>query len=362
MASCQNSGFDQLCQEAANIARELELKAANAALEAATREAEQILQTFNPPPLNKRKTKRAGSNLRKPVSFMERDEFGHLVPKRRRPKFTKPNISDGTLIKNLAMSLSLESGQRDIDHDETPSLPRTVPSRTVWPAVEDIEALHQEVEDLLADTEDTQCSNPTSSNTWSIRIAQTKKKWAALRPEMVECLLTAECTEIRQCQHCNLLSAVKTAFLNSFFRPISPTTLVKVDIQGQFQFEETVCLLPLEAPEKICNCATDSIVVSEGKKAILIGIDGRYSVSLPHFTCSECDMSRTTSIPLLIKSATASCETIYKIDVFVSYDHMKLAAPGMSRQSFTSLLEQRTEFFGRDGRICADAFQLSFFE
>ncbi|XDV25667.1 hypothetical protein PO909_029546 [Leuciscus waleckii] len=41
---------------------------------------------------------------------------------------------------------------------------------------------------------------------------------------------------------------------------------------------------------------------------------------------------------------------------------MKLTAPGMSRQSFTSLLEQRTEFFGRNGKICADAFQRSFFE
>lgn len=78
---------------------------------------------------------------------------------------------------------------------------------------------------------------------------------------------------------------------------------------------------------------------------------GRYNVRLPHFMCQKCHMSRATSIPLLIKSgywpATASCETIYKIDVFVSYDHMKLAAPGMSRQSFTGLLEQRTEFFGR---------------
>lgn len=51
MASCQNSGFDQLCQEAAIITRELELKAASAALEAATKEAEEILQTFNPPPV-----------------------------------------------------------------------------------------------------------------------------------------------------------------------------------------------------------------------------------------------------------------------------------------------------------------------
>ncbi|XP_048031290.1 uncharacterized protein LOC125258405 isoform X1 [Megalobrama amblycephala] len=387
MASCQNSGFDQLCQEAAIITRELELKAASAALEAATKEAEEILQTFNPPPL-KKKTKQACSTRVRPVSFVERDEFGHLVPKRRRPKLTKANISKSTTINSPAMS-SLESGQVDIDHGEVPSQP----SHTVWPAVEDIETLHQEVEDLLADTGDIQCSNPTSSNTWSVRMAQAKKKWAALRPEMVESLLTAEYTDIRQCQHCQLKRSVirckdcvpkqlycadcdilaherklhnRETDVEGFFRAISPSTLVKVDIDNQFHFEEKDCLLPLETPDQICSCATDTIVVSGGKKAILIGIDGRYNVSLPTFTCSTCHMSRTTSIPHLIKSgywpATASCETLYKIDVFVSYDHMKLTAPGLSRQSFVSLLEQRTEFFGRDGKICTDAFQRSFFE
>ncbi|XP_067305976.1 uncharacterized protein [Pseudorasbora parva] len=380
MASCQNmSGFDQLCQEAANISRELELIADNAELEAATREAEQTLQTFNPPQM-KLKTKRA---CPKPVSFVERDEFGHLVPKRRRPKLTKPNISDATRINNSA---TLSTG--DTGHGEIPSLC----THTVWPAVEDIETLQQEVEDLLADTTDIPISKSTSSNTWSFRIAQNRKKWAGLRPELLESLLTAEYTEIKQCQHCRLKRSVirckdcipkqlycadcdmlaherklhnRETDVEGFFQPLSPSTLVKVDIEGQFQFEEKTCLLPLEAPEQICHCATDSIVVSEGKRAILIGIDGRYNVSLPQFTCSR-HMSRMTSIPLLIKSgywpATANCETLYKIDVFVSYDHMKLTAPGLSRQSFTSLLEQRTEFFGRSGKICADAFHRSFFE
>ncbi|XP_039544595.1 uncharacterized protein LOC120491071 [Pimephales promelas] len=224
-------------------------------------------------------------------------------------------------------------------------------------------------------------------------MAQSKKKWEALRPEIVESLLMAEYTEIKQCQHCRLKPSIirckdcypkqlycgdcdilaherklhnRETNVKGFFQPLSPTSLVKVDIEGQFQFEEKNCLLPLEAPEQMCQCATDTIEMSEGKRAILIGIDGRYNVSLPHFTCPKCLVSRTTSIPQLIKSgywpATASCETLYKIDVFVSYDHMKLTAPGMSRQSFTSLLEQRTEFFGRNGKICADAFQRSFFE
>lgn len=127
------------------------------------------------------------------------------------------------------------------------------------------ETLHQEVEDLLADTGDIQCSNPTSSNTWSVRMAQAKEKWAALRPEMVESLLTAEYTEIRPCQHCQLKRSVirckdcvpkqlycadcdilaherklhnRETDVEGFFRAISPSTLVKVDIDGQFHFEE----------------------------------------------------------------------------------------------------------------------------
>jgi len=128
------------------------------------------------------------------------------------------------------------------------------------------ETLHQEVEDLLADSEDIQCINPTSSNTWSIRMAQSKKKWEALRPEIVESLLMAEYTEIKQCQHCRLkppsIIRCKDCYpkqlycgdcdilaherklhnretnVKGFFQPLSPTTLVKVDIEGQFQFEE----------------------------------------------------------------------------------------------------------------------------
>ncbi|CAM4491128.1 unnamed protein product [Leuciscus chuanchicus] len=305
---------------------------------------------------------------------------------------------NATKINNPVSTSSLESGQGYIDHEVIIlnyllCLIVHRSARTVWSAVEDIETLHQEVEDLLADSEDIQYTDPTSSNTWSIRMDQSKKKWAALRPEIVESLLTAEYTEIQQFQHCRLKRSIirckdcipkqlycadcdilaherklhnRETNVKGFFQPLSPTTLVKVDIEGQFQFEEKNCLLHLEAPEQMCQCATDSIEVSEGKRAILIGIDGRYNVSLPHFKCPKCLVSRNTSVPQLIKSgywpATASCETLYKIDVFVSYDHMKLTAPGMSRQSFTSLLEQRTEFFGRNGKICADAFQRSFFE
>ncbi len=42
------SNFDQFFQKAAGINRELELEAPNAELEEAAKEAEQVLQRFNP--------------------------------------------------------------------------------------------------------------------------------------------------------------------------------------------------------------------------------------------------------------------------------------------------------------------------
>ncbi|XP_026075825.1 uncharacterized protein LOC113054458 [Carassius auratus] len=50
------------------------------------------------------------------------------------------------------------------------------------------------------------------------------------------------------------------------------------------------------------------------------------------------------------------------LDVFSTFEEMKTVAPGLSRQGFLRLLEQRTEQFGRSGKIHGDAFQRSFVE
>lgn len=60
--------------------------------------------------------------------------------------------------------------------------------------------------------------------------------------------------------------------------------LVKVEFSSlTFFFFFPDCLLPLETPDQICSCATDTIVVSGGKKAILIGIDGEFSVFIKKY-------------------------------------------------------------------------------
>ncbi|MEQ2177023.1 hypothetical protein GOODEAATRI_034268, partial [Goodea atripinnis] len=45
--------------------------------------------------------------------------------------------------------------------------------------------------------------------------------------------------------------------------------------------------------------------------------------------------------------ATVHFETFYAVDLFITYEDLKITAPGMSRQAFMGMLEQRTKLFGR---------------
>jgi len=45
--------------------------------------------------------------------------------------------------------------------------------------------------------------------------------------------------------------------------------------------------------------------------------------------------------------ATVNFETLYMVDLFTTYEDLKITAPRMSRQAFVSMLECRTKLFGR---------------
>ncbi|CAL8237168.1 unnamed protein product [Arctogadus glacialis] len=60
--------------------------------------------------------------------------------------------------------------------------------------------------------------------------------------------------------------------------------------------------------------------------------------------------------------ATMQAQTLFHQDLFSSFEAMKTAAPGMSRQAFTAMLDHRTKQFGRTGNVNADAFQRSFLQ
>jgi len=44
---------------------------------------------------------------------------------------------------------------------------------------------------------------------------------------------------------------------------------------------------------------------------------------------------------------TVGFQTIYQVDLFKSFEDLKITAPGLSRQAFVKMLQQRSQQFGR---------------
>ncbi len=78
---------------------------------------------------------------------------------------------------------------------------------------------------------------------------------------------------------------------------------------------------------------------------------GKYDVCLPQKSCPSCSAEWTPDVKDLLRyrywPATSSCQTLYKVDVFSTFEHMKLTAPAMSRQAFLKMLEHRSVQAGR---------------
>ncbi|KAF3859035.1 hypothetical protein F7725_021434 [Dissostichus mawsoni] len=157
----------------------------------------------------------------------------------------------------------------------------------------------------------------------------------------------------------------REAVFNGFLEPIPPTTAVVVDENGQPQFCEQICQLPVPTPRSICECS-DDVTVTPWKHISVVTINGRYNVCLPRKSCPSCSAEWTPEVKDLLLyrywPASTSCQTLCKYDVFTSFEHMKVTAPAMSRQAFLKMLEHRSVQAGRTGSICADTFQRSFFE
>ncbi|CAL8355831.1 unnamed protein product [Merluccius merluccius] len=78
---------------------------------------------------------------------------------------------------------------------------------------------------------------------------------------------------------------------------------------------------------------------------------GRYDLHVPVLTCKHCNKQWSPAVSDFVRSgywpATMQAQTLFHQDLFHSFEAMKTVAPGMSRQAFTSMLDQRTKQFGR---------------
>ncbi|XP_047205056.1 uncharacterized protein LOC124857722 isoform X2 [Girardinichthys multiradiatus] len=164
-------------------------------------------------------------------------------------------------------------------------------------------------------------------------------------------------------RHDSMMLHNRSSMVEGFYRPLPPTSHIREEEGGKFSYHEKECFLPVNLP--CCDCSTGPMAISAGKQVILIGMNGRYNLSFPTVTCS-CGKAWDVGISDLVESgywpATVYFETLYAVDLFITYEDLKVTTPGMSRQAFVGMLEQRIKLFGRSGKICRDTMQKSFLE
>ncbi|KAJ8272494.1 hypothetical protein GJAV_G00089800 [Gymnothorax javanicus] len=173
------------------------------------------------------------------------------------------------------------------------------------------------------------------------------------------------------CGECDVLTHKKRPLHNretgihGFLKAIPPSTCVQRGESGQYFTYEQACILPtVRVP--VCPCEGTNFTLAPGKPVILITINGRYDLHMPVYTCETCYQQWTPEVMDLLKGgywpATSTTSTVYTVDLLRSFQELKVIAPGLSRQAFAKLLEQRTEYGGRSGSVNGDALQRSFLE
>ncbi|XP_056611878.1 uncharacterized protein LOC130428059 isoform X4 [Triplophysa dalaica] len=102
---------------------------------------------------------------------------------------------------------------------------------------------------------------------------------------------------------------------------VAPTTVMKQDPDGRYFHHHDSRLLPMALPVSICQCGEKKYSVGKGRSI-----------------------------------------TVINMKVFLSFEDLKMAAPGLSRLAFIRMLDMKTAHYGRSGNLCGDAFYKSFLE
>ncbi|XP_058494830.1 uncharacterized protein LOC131465891 [Solea solea] len=314
-------------------------------------------------------TKEGSEKSTKLCVWLDEDKDGQPLPKRSRA---------GEKRKRDSATVSSAS--------EKPSCSHTQDTTGENVTIENLDSLVQDVRDLLGSGPE----QPLPSH-WRNRQTSSLENWTVLRPFMVNNMLSSEKPKEGVCHHCGHNAAVvmcrdclprslyctacdlsthealvlhnRASMVEGFFRHLPPSTFVQQHEGGKFSYHEKDCMLPIVPP--CCDCSTGQTSFSKGKPVILIGMNGRYNLFLPSVNCS-CGKTLSVTISDLVESgywpATVNFETLYMVDLFTTYEDLKITAPGMSRQAFVSMLECRTKLFGRSGKICGDTMQRAFLE
>ncbi|KAF3847111.1 hypothetical protein F7725_020139 [Dissostichus mawsoni] len=198
-------------------------------------------------------------------------------------------------------------------------------------------------------------------SSWTQRQKEVQQCWQQARPQNVDNLLITKNIIKMTCNHCLLEEAVirceecmpsewfcaecdilvhtkhtlhsRQTTCNGFYKCIPPTESVKLQ-DGKYIISKQDRLLPTSFPSRICSCEVFDVAVSVGRPIILAVMILMFQRKWgPEFS----DFVRSGYWP-----ATMQAQTLFHQDLFHSFEAMKTAAPGMSRQAFTAMLDQRT--------------------
>ncbi|XDV10893.1 hypothetical protein PO909_000004 [Leuciscus waleckii] len=282
-------------------------------------------------PPKKQKRKKTDHKLR----WKKRDQEGFLVYEKRKPKKDRSG-------KPVASTIASASNPQEVEL-ETASASEAATSKQHFGDVDAHNIIDLQLQ-LLQNAMD--CDEPRS-------------RWHEARPKLLDSLLASDCVHHGPCDHCSLKEAVirckdcfpkprycgqcdvsthqhlvfhnRETLIDGFYKPLPPSTAVQ-DLSGQNVIYE----------------------------------QGRYDMFLPVMNCRACLASWTPEVVDLLFSGywpgTVEFQTIYQVDLFASFEDLKITAPGLSRQAFVKMLQQRSQQFGRSGNICGNVFQKAFLE
>ncbi|XP_066507850.1 uncharacterized protein [Hoplias malabaricus] len=316
------------------------------------------------------------------VRWKKRNKEGYLVYERRKQKKDQSR-------RSMAFASNLQ--ELEIETAST-SIPSTSKQDLADVDVQQVIDLQLQ---LLQDTLDCDVAEPrsTASHNWALRQTLSEDRWREARPKLLDSLLASGHVHHGYCDHCKSKEAVirckeclpkssfcgncdisthkylvfhnRETFVDGFYKTLPPSTAVQ-DISGQNVLFEQACLMPITQPDRICDCDTHNLSIDTGRPVVLICINGRYDLFLPVVNCRTCLVSWTPEVRDLLFSGywpgTVAFQTVYQVDLFRSFEELKITSPGLSRQAFVKMLQQRSQLFGRSGNICGDVFQKAFLE
>ncbi|XP_056156542.1 uncharacterized protein LOC130130752 [Lampris incognitus] len=174
-----------------------------------------------------------------------------------------------------------------------------------------------------------------SSSSWSLRQLTAQEQWKEARPDHLQYLLATEAVGQELCSICHQAAVIRC-------RDCLPEEWLceACDVLHHKRW-------PLHNRDSVVDGFLKDIPPST---CYTIGETG-------HYISHKQDLIKSGYWP-----ASSHSQTLYTIDLFHSFQDLKVISPGFSRQAFAKLLEHRTRRAGRSGQINGDALQRSFLE